>query len=98
MEEGAGISGRGGSPTWHWGDLGLLHRTQELSQPLPEIKSIPEELNLPPIPDSLVELSTRSMKTLRGSSVNPPNVSLVDMGVSDGDTEERLDLGPAHGS
>jgi hypothetical protein len=73
----------------------LLHRTQELSQPLPEIKSIPEELNLHLIPDSLVELSTRSMQTLRGSSFNPRNVSLVDMGISDGDTEERLDLGPA---
>jgi hypothetical protein len=35
------------------------------------------------------------MQRLRGSTFNPRNVSLVDLGVEDGDTEERLDLGPA---
>ncbi len=73
----------------------MLHRTQELAEPLRELKSIPEEVSLHPIPESLLELSTRSMQRLRGSTFNPRNVSLVDLGVEDGDSEERLDLGPA---
>ena len=71
----------------------MLHRTQELSEQLGEIKSIPEELSLQPIPESLLELSNRSMQKLHGSSFNPRNVSLVDLGMEDGDSEERLDLG-----
>ncbi len=73
----------------------MLRRTQELSQ-LPEIKSIPEEVGLYPIPDAILDLSTKSMQTLQGSSFNPRNVSLVDIGIDDGDSEERLDLGAMH--
>jgi len=76
----------------------MLHRTQELSQPLPEIKSIPEGVNLHPIPVTLLELSARSMQKLNGGSFNPRNVSLVDIGIDDGDSEERLDIGPAQAS
>ncbi len=93
MEEGAGNRGRLESPAKHWGNLSLLHRTQELVQPVPEIKSIPEDTSLYQIPDSLVELSTKSMRNLRGGSFNPRNVSLVDIGIDDGDTEERLEIG-----
>ena len=74
----------------------MLHRTQELTQPLPGIKSIPEEISLHPIPDAILELSTKSMQTLKGSSFNPRNVSLVDVGIDDGDISEHLDLGPAY--
>jgi len=73
----------------------LLHRTQELTENLTEIKSIPEAFSLQPIPESLLALSNRSMEKLRGSSFNPRTVSLVDLGVEDGDSEERLDLGPS---
>ena len=70
----------------------MLHRTQEVTQPEAQIKSIPEGLGLPPIPESLVELSNRSMHALQGSTFNPRNVSLVELGLNDGDSEERLDL------
>ncbi len=73
----------------------MLHRTQELTENLTEIKSIPEAISLQPIPESLLALSNRSMEKLRGSSFNPRTVSLVDLGVEDGDSEERLDLGPS---
>ncbi len=72
----------------------MLHRTQELAQLVQELKSIPGERDLHPIPESLLELSTRSMQSLRGSKLNPRNVSLADMAVEDGDSEEQLDLGP----
>jgi hypothetical protein len=72
----------------------LLHRTQELAEPL-EIKSIPEATSLQPIPESLLALSNRSMEKLHGSAFNPRAVSLVDMGMEDGDSEDRLDLGSA---
>ncbi len=71
----------------------MLRRTQELTENLTEIKSIPEAISLQPIPDSLLELSNKSMERLRGSAFNPRSVSLVDLGVEDGDSEERLDLG-----
>ena len=70
----------------------MLHRTQESTQPLIQTKSVPEELGLPGIPDSLIELSNRSMNTLQGSKFNPRPVSLVEIGVDDADSEERLDL------
>ncbi len=72
-----------------------LHRTQEVTEPLLQIKSIPEGLGLPSIPESLIELSTRSMNTLHGTKFNPRPVSLVEMGVDDADQEERLDIGTA---
>ena len=72
----------------------MLHRTQELIEPLREIKSIPEDTSHP-IPESLLELSTRSMRTLHGSALNPRNVSLVEIGIDDGESEESLDLGPS---
>ena len=71
----------------------MLHRTQEFTETLTEIKSIPETSNLQPIPESLLALSNKSMEKLRGSSFNPRPVSLVDLGVEDGDSEEQLDLG-----
>jgi len=71
----------------------LLHRTQETSEPLQQIKSIPEVIGLPSIPESLVELSTRSMQSLQGSKFNPRPVCLVEMGVDDADSEERLEIG-----
>jgi hypothetical protein len=70
----------------------MLHRTQEVTEPLLQIKSIPETLELPSIPESLVELSNRSMNALQGAKFNPRPVSLVEMGVDDADTEERLDI------
>ncbi len=73
----------------------MLHRTQELTENLTEIKSIPEAVSLQPIPESLLALSQKSMEKLHGSCFNPRTVSLVDLGVEDGDSEERLDLGPA---
>src|SRR5207245_10038970 len=76
-----------------WGNLTLLHRTQETTEPLQQIKSIPEVIGRPSIPDSLVELSTRSMQSLQGSKFNPRPVSLVEMGVDDADFEERLEIG-----
>ena len=72
----------------------MLHRTQELIEPLREIRSIPEDTSHP-IPESLLELSTRSMRTLHGSALNPRNVSLVEIGIDDGESEESLDLGPS---
>src|SRR6266571_693829 len=71
----------------------MLHRTQEVTEPLLQIKSVPEGLGLPAIPKSLVELSNRSMNRLQGSKFNPRPVSLVEMGVDDADFEERLDIG-----
>ena len=38
------------------------------------------------------------MEKLRGFSFNPRSVSLVDLGVEDGDSEERLDLASAQGT
>ncbi len=73
----------------------MLHRTQELTENLTEIKSIPEAVSLQPIPESLLALSQKSMEKLHGSSFNPRPISLVDLGVEDGDSEERLDLGSA---
>lgn len=70
----------------------MLHRTQEVTEPLLQIKSIPETLSLPSIPESLVELSNRSMNSLQGSKLNPRPVSLVEVGVDDADSEERLEL------
>ena len=70
----------------------MLHRTQETTEPLLQIKSIPESLNLPTIPESLVELSNRSMNAVQGSKFNPRRVSLVEIGVDDADSEERLDI------
>ena len=70
----------------------MLHRTQELIEPLRELKSIPEG-NTHPIPESLLELSSRSMRSLRGASLNPRNMSLVEIGIDDGESEESLDLG-----
>jgi len=67
----------------------LLHRTQELAEPLAELKSIPEELQHP-IPEALIQLSTKSMQALNGATLNPRTVSLVDMGLDDGDSEEQL--------
>ena len=72
----------------------MLHRTQD-TEPLLQIKSVPEALGLPTIPDSLVELSNRSMNALQGSKFNPRPVSLVEMGVDDADVDERLDIGGA---
>jgi hypothetical protein len=71
----------------------MLHRTQEITEPLLQIKSIPEGLGLPTIPESLVELSNRSMNALQGAKFNPRPVSLVEMGVDDADVDERLDIG-----
>src|SRR6266849_9965224 len=71
----------------------MLHRTQELTENLTEIKSIPEAISLQPIPESLLALSQKSMEKLHGSTFNPRTVSLVDLGVEDGDSEEHLDLG-----
>src|SRR5215467_2420794 len=71
----------------------MLRRTQELTEPLAEFKPISGVSTLQPIPDSLLELSNRSMERIRGSSFNPRPVSLVDLGVEDGDTDEQLDLG-----
>jgi hypothetical protein len=70
----------------------LLHRTQELTEPLAQLKSIPEELQHP-IPIALLQLSTKSMQSLRGSTLNPRTVSLVDMGLDDGDSDEQLEIG-----
>jgi len=70
----------------------LLHRTQELTEPLAQLKSIPEELQHP-IPEALLQLSTKSMQSLRGSTLNPRTVSLVDMGLDDGDSDEQLEIG-----
>src|SRR5437867_13008498 len=75
----------------------MLHRTQELIEPLRELKSIPEG-NTHPIPESLLELSSRSMRSLRGASLNPPNMSLVEIGIDDGQPEESLDLGHSQAS
>ena len=72
----------------------MLHRTQELTENLAEIRSIPEVTSLRPVPESLLALSNRSMERLRGSTFNPRPVSLIDLGVEDGDSEEQLDLGP----
>src|SRR6266849_1926478 len=71
----------------------MLHRTQELTENLDDLRSIPEVSTLQPIPESLLALSNRSMERLRGSSFNPRPVSLVDLGVEDGDSDENLDLG-----
>src|SRR5215831_10282992 len=71
----------------------MLRRTQELTEPLAEFKPISGVSTLQPIPESLLELSNRSMERLRGSSFNPRPVSLVDLGVEDGDSDEQLDLG-----
>src|SRR3989442_14958365 len=90
--EGAGTGGRGGSPAQYWGDLTLLHRTQELTEPLAQLKNIPEELQHP-IPEALLQLSTKSMQSLRGATLNPRTVSLVDMGLDDGDSYEQLEFG-----
>src|SRR2546426_5800842 len=70
----------------------MLHRTQELTESLADLRSTPEVAKLQPIPDSLLSLSNRSMERLRGSSFNPRLVSLVDLGVEDGDSDEQLDL------
>jgi hypothetical protein len=70
----------------------MLHRTQEVTEPLLQIKRIPESLDLPLIPESLVELSNRSMNALQGTKFNPRPVSLVEMGVDDADMEEKLDI------
>src|SRR5881296_598891 len=70
----------------------MLHRTQELTEGLADLRSMPEVAKLQPIPDSLLSLSNRSMERLRGSSFNPRLVSLVDLGVEDGDSDEQLDL------
>ena len=70
----------------------MLHRTQELTESLADLRSMPEVAKLQPIPDSLLSLSNRSMERLRGSSFNPRLVSLVDLGVEDGDSDEQLDL------
>ena len=72
----------------------MLHRTQELTENLAEIKSIPELTSLRPVPESLLALSNKSMERLHGSMFNPRSVSLVDLGVEDGDSEEQLDLRP----
>src|SRR2546430_13265593 len=93
METGVGTDGKGGFPARNWGNLTLLHRTQETTEPLQQIKSIPEVIGLPAIPESLVELSTRSMQSLQGSKFNPRPVSLVEMGVDDADLEDRLEIG-----
>jgi hypothetical protein len=53
---------------------------------------VPEPTGLPDIPESLVELSTRSMRSINGSSLNPRAVSLVELGIDDCDSEERLCL------
>src|SRR5215467_12009135 len=71
----------------------MLRRTQELTEPLAEFKPISGVSTLQPIPESLLELSNRSMERLRGSSFNPRPVSLIDLGVEDGDSDEHLDLG-----
>jgi hypothetical protein len=71
----------------------MLHRTHETTEQLLQIKSVPEALGLPTIPESLVELSNRSMNALQGSKFNPRPVSLVEMGVDDADFDERLDIG-----
>ena len=71
----------------------MLHRTQELTENLADLRSIPEVSTHQPIPESLLALSNRSMERLRGSSFNPRPVSLVDLGVEDGDSDEHLDLG-----
>src|SRR6266705_2028211 len=70
----------------------MLHRTQELTENLADFRTIPEVSTLQPIPESLLALSNRSMERLRGSSFNPRPVSLVDLGVEDGDSDENLDL------
>src|SRR5207245_3320584 len=53
----------------------------------------PEVIGLPSIPESLVELSTRSMQSLQGSRFNLRPVSLVEMGVDDADSDARLEIG-----
>src|SRR5947199_10144407 len=93
METGVGTDGKGGFPARNWGNLTLLHRTQETTEPPQQIKSIPEVIGLPAIPDSFVELSTRSMQCLQGSKFNPRPVSPVEMGVEDDDSEERRGIG-----
>src|SRR5207245_2071844 len=70
----------------------LLHRTQELTEPLAQLKSIPEELQHP-IPEALLQLSTKSMQSRRASTLTPRTVSLVDMGLDDGDSDEQLEIG-----
>src|SRR5437762_3311487 len=47
METGVGTDGKGGFPARNWGNLTLLHRTQETTEPLQQIKSIPEVIGLP---------------------------------------------------
>ncbi len=76
----------------------MLHRTQELTDNLADLRGLPEVSTLQPIPESLLALSNRSMERLRGSSFNPRPVSLVDLGVEDGDSEENLDLGSEIGA
>ena len=70
----------------------MLHRTQELTEPERQIKNIPESLGLPSFPESLVELSTKSMRSIAGSNLNPRTVSLVELGIDDCDSEEQLNL------
>lgn len=70
----------------------MLHRTQELVEPLAELRSIPEGVSHP-IPESLLRLSTKSMDSLRGAVLNPRTVSLLDMGLDDGDSDEQLEIG-----
>src|SRR5438034_4439180 len=93
METGVGTDGKGGFPARNWGNLTSLHRTQKTTETLQQIQSLPEVIGLPSIPESLVELSTRSMQSLQGSKFNPRPVSLVEMGVDDADSEERLEIG-----
>ena len=76
----------------------MLHRTQEANEPLLEIKSIPEITAFPAIPQSLVELSNRTMNSLQGSKFSPRPISLLEIGVDDADSEERLDLADSFAS
>jgi hypothetical protein len=68
-----------------------FNRTAQLTSPLSQI-NIPQILDLPNIPESLLELSTRSMRSIAGSNLNPRMVSLVEVGIDDCDTDEQLNL------
>src|SRR3989442_4155757 len=80
--EGAGTGGRGGSPAQYWGNLNLLHRSQELSEPLAPLKSIPGKLQHP-IPESRLQLSTKYMQSLHASTLQPRSRVLRDMCLDD---------------
>lgn len=72
----------------------MLHRTQKISDTLGEIKNLPNalEFQFPSLPEPLLQLSEKSMMGLKGTMVSPRPVSLTEIGIEDGDTEDDLDL------